>query len=418
MIEQPPPAPAALQAMLLEAIALRRQNDFAGAESRLRAVLAADPRNYDALHLLGMLAYDAGDGTAAVASIAAAIAVDGSQAAAHYNLGNALRLLGREAEAVASYERALALKPDHARAHNNRANALWELKRTTEAVDSYSRAVAIDPGFADAWHNRGNALNELERYDEAIESYRRALDAGGDAARIEYELAALGASAAPATAPARFIVNLFDRYAGNFDRHLVDTLGYATPADTVAAVRRVGTENALDVLDLGCGTGLCGPLLKPFARTLTGVDLSPKMLDKARVRGVYDTLAQADVKQYLSTQTATFDLVIATDLFIYIGDLGAIFAGVARALRSGGLFAFSVERADAGDYVLQRSKRYAQSENYLRRLAGEHGFAVESIDARVIRKDHERDIAGLIAVLRAGQARLRAGVSRARDCAQ
>ncbi len=399
----PPQDPAALHALLQQAVVLRRQNDLAGTQRVLQAVLGIDARNYDALHMLGVLALDAGDGARAVELIGAAIGINGAHAAAHYNLGNALRLVGRTAEAIASYDRAIALRPEHARSHNNRANSLWDLKRYADAVAGYDRAVALEPGFADAWHNRGHALNELQRVDEAIDSYRRALAAGGDAARLEFELAALGAGSGPtpAAAPGRFVTNLFDRYAERFDEHLIGQLQYATPAAAVDAVRRVSAARELDVLDLGCGTGLCGPLLRPLARTLCGVDLSPRMLDKARERGGYDELVCADVAGFLQTRAAAYDLVIATDVFVYIGDLDAVFAGTRQALRTGGLFAFSVERGAEADFVLQPSKRYAHSEAYLRRLAAARGFDVASLEARFIRKDGATDIHGLIAVLRA-----------------
>lgn len=395
-----PPDPAVIQSMLHQAVALRRQNDIAGAERVLRATLAIDLRNYDAMHLLGVLALDSGNGAQAVDMIAAAIRLDSSKAAAHYNLGNALRLLKRHPAAITCYDRALALDPDYARAHNNRANSLFDLKRHGEAVDSYSRAVAIEPGFADAWHNRGHALNELQRYDEAIESYRRALAAGGDKARLDYELAALGAGSTPNIAPEKYVTQLFDRYAEQFDRHLVENLDYRIPVAAVDAVKPLFPSRELDILDLGCGTGLCGPLLQPFARSLTGVDLSEKMLDKARDRGVYARLVCGDIAKYLQTNSGAFDLIIATDVFVYIGELSAVFAGAKRALKSCGLFTFSAERGEGGDYTLQISKRYAHTEAYLRRLAVEHGFSLQSLARHVIRKDGDADIDGWVAVLR------------------
>ena len=140
-------------------------------------------------------------------------------------------------------------------------------------------------------------------------------------------------------------------------------------------------------------------MLKPIAKSLTGVDLSPKMLEKAHALGLYDALFNANVDTFLAQRAAEFDLVVATDLFIYIGDMREIFAGSSRALRPRGLFAFSVEQFDGGDFILQATKRYAQSEPYLRRLAADHGFNVQCIDPCFIRKDQNIDIHGLIAVL-------------------
>lgn len=390
---------AALQERLRQAVALRRQGDLAGTERLLREVLDIDAQNYDALHMLGVLASEKGDGEKAVGLIEAALRIDAGQAAAHYNLGNAMRLLKRHAEAIQCYDRAIALNPGHGGAHNNRANSLFDIRRFDEAVAGFDRALAINPGAAEIWHNRGKALAELDNAQEAIASFKRALELGGDATRLAYELAALGAGNAPPAAPEQFIANLFDNYADTFDRHLVDQLGYNAPRATIDVVKRMTARNDLDVLDLGCGTGLCAPLLDPIAKSLTGVDLSPKMLEKARALGLYDALFQENVDAFLAQRIAEFDLVIATDLFIYIGDLREIFAGTARALRPRGLFAFSVEQCTGRDFLLQASKRYAQSEPYLRRLASDHGFTICCIEPCFIRKERNFDIHGLTAVL-------------------
>lgn len=386
--------------MVHEAIALRQQNRIEDTDRLLRIALEIDPDNYDALHMLGVLATETGNGMLAIEMISAAIRIDNRHAVSHYNLGNAFRLLKRHEEAVACYDRAILLKPDYARAFNNRANSLWDLKRGPEAVASYEQALSFSPATADTWHNRGNVLNELGQKPEAIASYQKALAAGGDAARLNFELAALGAGSAPAAAPELFVANLFDGYAEKFDQHLVTELNYQTPQATVDTVRKILARSDLDILDLGCGTGLCGPLLRPLTKTLTGVDLSQNMLNKAKERKLYDELVCGEIAKYLQTKNNAFDLIIATDVFVYIGDLHAVFSGAGSALRQEGLFAFSVEREEHHEFVLRPSKRYAHSESYLRQLADRYGLHIEKIEPRFIRKDGENDIDGLIAVLR------------------
>src|SRR5262249_44716704 len=142
----------------------------------------------------------------------------------------------------------------------------------------------------------------------------------------------------------------------------------------------VSADARLDIVDLGCGTGLMGEGLRSLTRTLTGIDLSTKMLDKARQRGIYHRLVASDVTAFLQSHTERFDLVVSTDVFIYIGDLSAIFAGVRRVLRSDGLFCFSVEAADDGDFVLRPTLRYAHSLAYLQMLAEQYGFAIAAIE--------------------------------------
>jgi predicted TPR repeat methyltransferase len=151
---------------------------------------------------------------------------------------------------------------------------------------------------------------------------------------------------------------------------------------------------------MGCGTGLMGERLRRMKRTLTGVDLSPNMLEKARQRDIYDQLVDADLVKFLEAQHQAFDLAVAADVFVYVGDLSPVFSAVRKALRDGGLFCFSVEAIETGDFVLRNTLRYAHSIDYLRKLAGQNQFAVESIDAQVIRQDSGKDIGGYHAVMR------------------
>jgi predicted TPR repeat methyltransferase len=165
-------------------------------------------------------------------------------------------------------------------------------------------------------------------------------------------------------------------------------------------IQRFVHANALDILDLGCGTGLMGEALRPLKRTLIGVDLSAEMLEKARARGIYDRLSRGDLIELLEQQEPAFDLVVAADVFNYLGDLSRVFAGVQTALRTGGLFCFSVEAAEQGDFALRPTSRYVHSADYLRRLAERHQFIVEAIEPQVLRRDLGADVAGHLVVMR------------------
>jgi predicted TPR repeat methyltransferase len=328
-----------------------------------------------------------------------ALALNPGHAAAHDNRGNVLADLKRHAEALQSYERALALDPRHAASHYHRGLALAALKRHEAALQSYEQALALEPGRADIHYDRGASLQELKQPEAAIAAYRRALEAG-DAERASYALAALGAGAPPAAAPAQYVSRLFDDYAEKFDDHLTGRLRYQTPALLAERVTRLFPSRDLDVLDLGCGTGLIGPLLRPLARSLVGVDLSGNMLEKARERGVYDDLVRAELTAFLETRRAAFDLVVASDVFTYIGDLGAVFAAVRAASRAGGAFGFSVEAGEEENFVLRPTRRYAHSESYLRDLARAHGFVTESVEPLAIRQEQDADVRGYLVVMR------------------
>ena len=336
----------------------------------------------------------------ALASYDKAIALKPDYAEAYCNRGSALLNLKHPADGLASYDKAIALKPDYAEAYINSGKALMELKRPEEALASYDKAIALKPDVADAWQARGESLAKLKRVQESILAYRQALKFGGDLELIKYYLAALGDEPPPIASPARYITDLFNSYADNFDRELIEKLEYRTPALLANAIKEIVSENALDILDLGCGTGLMGACLSSIARTLTGVDLSANMLGKARQRKIYDHLVCGDLINFLHTQDKGFDLVVATDVFIYIGDLSVAFREIRRVLREAGLFCFSVEATDERNFVLKGTKRFAHSIDYLQKLARQYLFVVNSIEPQTIRRDFGENVAGYHVIMR------------------
>jgi predicted TPR repeat methyltransferase len=330
-----------------------------------------------------------------------AVALRPNFAEAWLGRGNAFCDLKRHDEALAAFDRTLALRPNLAAAWLGRGNVFYDRKRFADALAAYEQALAYDSGRAGAWIGRGDALRFLKRAPEAIAAYQRALMLGGDADTIKFCLAGLGAEPAPATSPTRFVTTLFDTYADNFEHDLVENLKYHSPEVLADTIKRYASSNMLDTLDLGCGTGLMGNLLRPRSRTLTGVDLSANMLEKARQRQIYDHLFCSDLIQFLHTQDQLFDLAVATDVFVYVGDLSPVFPAVRRSLNEGGLFCFSVEATDEADFILRDTLRYAHSTGYLEKLAGQHRFVVEAIEPQVIRRGAGTNIDGYHAVMRA-----------------
>jgi predicted TPR repeat methyltransferase len=288
-----------------------------------------------------------------------------------------------------------------AEAYLGRGDALYDLKRYPEALAAFDRAIALKASLANAWLGRGDALRSMGQGGDAIAAYRQALALGGNADMIRYSLAALGAEPPPALSPQRHIVGLFDMYAETFDHDLINNLNYQSPRLLAQLIARIVPADArLDILDIGCGTGLMGDGLRALKHTLTGVDLSPNMLTQARGRGIYDRLIESDIAAFLATQTDQFDLTVSTDVFIYIGDLADIFAGVRRALRGDGLFCFSVEAADDGDFVLRPTLRYAHSLAYLTRLAEQNSFIVMTVEPHAVRREAQASIPGYNIVMR------------------
>lgn len=396
--------PDFLQARFNLAIALRDQDRLDAARAELEAVITSQPGHAEACNALGYVYVRLERQDDAERLFRAALARNPAHLDALTNLGNILSSRKRWAEAVALYSRALDIAPAHSDAAINLGGAFAMQGRVEEAIIAYRQAIAANPANATAHVQLGIALKRLGKMQGAELAFREALRISPDHAEAQYFLATLGVDTGPQTAPAEYVTRLFDDYAETFDAELVEKLQYRTPEALLGAVQTalVGRCN-LDVLDLGCGTGLCGPLFKPLARTLAGVDLSPKMIAKARTRGVYDELEVGEVTAALLRREAALDLAIAADVFVYIGELMPVFETAAKALRPGGLFAFSVEAATAEEgegYALRSTGRYAHAQTYLAGLMQRFGFEPVLCERLCIRMDSGQPITGAIHVLR------------------
>lgn len=366
----------------------------------LEQALGTDPAYVDAwLHRAGALA-TLGRPEEALASLDSALALKPDSVPALYQRSVLLNDMGRHAESLAASARLVAREPGSEDGWALRAEGLHRLGRLEEAVQAFDTLLDINPHLPRAWSQRAGVLKDMGHHDEAAASFRQALERGGDAALNGYFLASLTGRDAPATAPPQYVEALFDDYAGEFDTHLVNVLGYKAHSVLLGHVQAVGKKHYRAALDLGCGTGLCGPLVKAFADRVDGVDLSSKMIARAGELGVYSSLVQADVGSFLQGTDQRYDLVLSADVFIYVGALEAVFAGVQRVLEPGGLFCFSVERADDGvDYFLTPGQRYAHSEGYLRKLAAASGLVVATVLAHPIREEQQQAIDGLFVYL-------------------
>lgn len=337
---------------------------------------------------------------AALDSFGAALAAKRAYPEALHGAAVSLLALGKPADALEGFERALQLQPEYAEAWCARGALLLRAQEHDEALASFQDALEVRPRYARAQLGLANTLRAMGRREEAVQAYQSALAFGADADTVGYMLAIMGAEQAPGASPAAYVKALFDQYAGNFDQHLVDVLRYRTPTLLVEAVRRHLPPGELDVLDIGCGTGLCGPLLRPLACLLEGVDLSPHMLERARDTGLYDGLYCGDMVGYLRVRPSSADVIVAADVFVYVGDLKPVFSVARLALRGGGRFAFSVEEHDGAEAaVLRPSGRYAHSRAGIEALASSHGFAILEITPGTLRQESGEDMRGLLVVL-------------------
>jgi predicted TPR repeat methyltransferase len=423
-----------VQTAVKHAVTLHRSGKLDEAERRYRSVLKQEPDHPDALHFLGLLLHQRGDTAAGTDLVRRATVAAPDYADAFNNLGNLLKLAGQFEAAEAAYREAVRLRPTDANAHSNLGVVLRARGLLTESEAELRTAIAVDGRHVPAFTNLGHLLKRTGRVKEAIGCYRaaialdpdnpmaphvlgRAYQANGeiDKAREVFQawldrdpgnpiarhmLSACSGDAAPARASDAYVRTLFDDIADDFDEHLAN-LRYRAPHLIGAAFAAVWPQplGDLDVLDAGCGTGLCGTLLRPQARALVGVDLSSGMLRRAKALNVYDQLIEEELATFLEAHPDAYDAIVSADTLCYFGALEKVFKAAAGALRPSGRLFFTVEKATesaADGYRLQSHGRYHHAESYVRRQLEAAGFVFEALQEAELRQEAGTPVPGFV----------------------
>ena len=422
------------------AVELHRAGQLAEADKVYRQILAAVPDHPDALHLHGLLRHHQGRSGEAAALIRAAIARVPEFADYHLNLGNVLLECGEPQEAADAYRQALSLRPEFADAWNNLGALHRQLGKLGDAEDACRNALAHDPEHVGAHNNLGlvraargdaaaateyfcraivlaprhpdghrllgiawSALGERERAAQAFADWL-AIDPGNPEAR-HLHAAASGAQDLTRASDA-YLEYAFDQFATSFEHKLEGLLNYRAPALIEAAVAsRLGApEGRLAILDAGCGTGLCGPRLRPWAAHLAGVDLSSGMLDEARRKGCYDRLDKAELTQWLRDHAGQLDVIVAADTLCYFGPLDEVLGAALAALKPAGLLTFTLEAIVDADsrlcHEVDASGRFRHARRYACACLAAHGFASVEATRESLRDEAGRPVPGLVVTAR------------------
>lgn len=321
---------------------------------------------------------------------------------AHDNLGQLYEQKGFFDDARKCYENAIHGDNPRSIHYRHLGLAYLKAKNPTAAEKYFLQGMAMDDTDAKSHVELGRAQCELGKISEATESFNRALHINPELNYARFWLSAINDQATTDTAKHRFVSRLFDGHAEDFDKILVDDLGYRIPwlvADELRSAIR--TDTALDILDIGCGTGLCAESLRSITNTIVGIDLSRNMLAKAEKRGAYKELLHGDIVEVMNKLDDKYDLVVAADVFIYVGNLSKAFQSCNSTLREAGLFAFSVELSDHQDgYMLRATGRYAHSVNYINSLATDNNFDILTEKNVLLRMDAGSEIRGMMYILR------------------
>jgi predicted TPR repeat methyltransferase len=423
-----------LEEAVATAILLQKNEQLVEAQEVYRRVFEMAPNHPHALHYAGVLAHQQGRSDEAIALIEKSLKLVPDRADCYSNLGIILQSVGKVEQAIDAYECAIAIDPSHANAYSNLGVLLRATGKPSEAEAAYRTAIQLNPEHIDAYTNLGILLNGLKRTKEASACYckvitlqpkhphaRRLLVLAhctlgeiGEAVKILDEWldeepddpialhmrAACTGRDVPARASNAFVEKTFDSFASSFESKL-EQLSYRAPALVAAMLEDSGLQPSKrhDVLDAGCGTGLCGVLVARYARRLVGVDLSAGMLAHAKEKNVYDALIKADLTEYMRDNSEAFDLIVSADTLVYFGDLKNVLAAAARALRPNGLFVFTLERAVGGeadvDYRLELHGRYSHARAYVEQLLAFSGLRPEIAHAE-LRMEAGAPVAGLV----------------------
>ena len=414
---------------------LHRQGDLDAAEALYERLIGSAPRHASALHFMGVLQHQRHRSERALALIRRSIALDAKVPGWHNNLGNVLlelrqldaaadayqtaarigpdradvfnnlgvlrREQQRYPDAEAAYRRALALDPQYADALSNLGRLLYGIGRVEESLDAYWRAVTLRPRHAQTRMTLGIAYYRLGRLDEAVNVFREWLADEPDSPEARHHLAACSGQAVPGRAADAYVETVFDSFADSFDAKLA-MLHYRAPELIGEAVQALFGEGAraLRVIDAGCGTGLCGPLLAPYAVRLDGVDLSSGMLAKAALRQIYDGLHKAELTAFIEGREAgACDLIVSADTLCYFGALEPVAHACRRALAAGGWLVFTVEALATGSagFHLNPHGRYSHRADYLRTVLADAGFAHIGLQAVELRMEGAQPVAGWVA---------------------
>ncbi|MCJ2033850.1 tetratricopeptide repeat protein [Methylobacterium sp. J-068] len=418
------------------AMRLHRSGETTIAERIYGRILEAVPDHPDATHFLGVLHHGTDRSEEGIRLIRHAITLQPQDAGMRNNLGNILNDRGRFEEAVEAYLGAVEIEPRNVDILNNLGVALRTLNRFNDSEAAYRRVIAIDPAHREAHDNLGRLLASRGRFEEAVACHQTALTLeprNAETRRLLADMhvlrgdrqtavailddwledepgsvtarhlrAAISGQDVPSRASDAYVAKLFDAYATSFDRSL-SGLEYRAPDLVAAALGGLAgqPEKGLAILDAGCGTGLCGPLVSAWARDLVGVDLSEGMLAQAVERGCYDTLVHAELTGFLAAHDCAYDLVLSADTLCYFGDLAEVLVAARTALKPGGGVIFTLEADDgAQPFVLNPHGRYGHREDYVRRALDAAGFGEVGIDHQILRMQRGEPVRGLVVTAR------------------
>lgn len=416
----------------ITALAHGMSGDNEGCKNACQVAIQLNPENIGTFINLGVAQQNLGLLDEAEKTLKSALSMDDSHPQIQNNLGAIYILKSEYSKAKPYIEKAIAIDPDYSDAQSNLGEIYKNEQENDRAIQCYLKSIKINPNNINACIGLGLLYSYLARYDEAenklqhaiklnpystealfglgflhyikksydsaSDHFERTLQIDPEHSNAKYLLSAITGKQSPDQSPETYVKNLFDHYAETFDEHLVSDLGYNVPE----TMRQIFTNHAkpanpLRLLDLGCGTGLCGEKFQDTYQYLTGVDLAEKMINKSREKGIYHDLYNCDIAKYLESSLSKYDLVIAADVFIYIGNITDLIKNIYARQNDGGYFIFSIETSSKHDtFNLRDTGRYSHNTDHIKKLLDDASYKIVTSAPTIVRNEKGSGISGTI----------------------
>lgn len=351
---------------------------------------------------LGLAYYSLEDFSGALQEFSLALQFQPDDTDTLFNLALCQKKTGECQAAIATNRQLLKVIPEHTDCWYNLAGCYRDIHDDGQALSCYRQVLKLDAEYLPAINNLAYIYHRMGDVDQAQVCYQQVLILRPEDESARYMLASLLGTQLD-HAPDSYVRNFFDAYADGFEESLVKYLGYDNPRQLYACFEKCTSRKAVydHGLDLGCGTGLSAIPFQDVVTVLDGVDLSGNMLQQAEEKGCYAALYQDSISNYIEKTADTYDFFLATDVFIYVGELSEIFTNLRTLARPEALFCFSTEHHDSADYQLRNTGRFAYSPDYIRSVAIATGWAVLAEEKTRLRKEREQWLDGGLWILRA-----------------
>ncbi|MCO8121188.1 tetratricopeptide repeat protein [Stieleria sp. TO1_6] len=380
-------------------IAHARQNDLESAAECFTTAARLAPTNPNYHYNLGLAHQSLKQFDQSIAAYRRAIELKPDLVEAQTNLGNSLNESGQAAESIDHFRKMIELLPNESVGFYNLANVLQDNGNFAESITQFRRAIELDPDFSSARENLGRALSDVERYDEATEVWQQWLDHDPENAVARHMLASITGQGTPERCDDDYVRHTFDQDFANCYETQLARIQYRVPELIGRSIELLDTPFCdAQVLDAGCGTGLCAGVLRPLAERLIGVDLSADMLAQAERLACYDELHEDELTHFLDHCDRRFDLIVSGDTLCYFGRLDDVLSKAAQCLSPDGVLVFSVEQHDNEDqsFWLQPHGRYRHARPYIEQTIKQAGLTIVDLDTQTLRKERGRDVSGFI----------------------